>query len=540
MATRDRYTSTNQTLPLASLVKTFMGSKFTCHPERYMEILYILQRYRLGDILSHLGFLQESKHTRSDAEEHGECAEDLAHALEDLGTCFIKLGQVLSTRSDLLPTSYITSLARLQDTVKPVPGERIAAIIERELGAPLGELFLSIDWEPLATASVAQVHKALLHDGSQVVIKVQRPEVQRQVEIDIEVMQEVASFLTRYTPFGARYGLVQIVQELKQTLSQELDFQQEASNTQLVGRCLQGFDRLKSPTVYLDYTSRRVLTLSFVQGRHLAQVSRDELKRVDSATIAQELFSAYLKQMIVDGIFHCDPHPGNILLGDDGRLALLDFGMVGRLDAGQKQHVILLLLAFAERQGERVADTYLELVQPPESFDRRAFTQGICSLVCRYHDMANGRMQIGRALLELVELAQSYHAPIPASLSLLGKAMLNLDSTLHVLSPDLNPVQVIREYMAQVMHEQVLDQISPIRSYTWLLDARHLAENIPHRADIISDKLAHDRLTFRLKNDSLDKALQQAASRISWSMLLSSLMISAGLFFAPRWHRGRS
>ena len=541
MATLNRYISTNHALDLVSLIKTLMSNKFTYHPERYVEILHILQKYRLCDILSHLNLLQRERgRFADDTAEDRNRAENFAGALEELGTCFIKLGQVLSTRPDLLPSSYTTALARLQDTVTPVAGDCITAIIERELGAPIADLFLSIDLKPLATASVAQVHRAMLHDGSPVVVKVQRPGVQQQVETDIDVMQEVARFLTRHTPFGRRYGLIQLVQELKQSLSQELDFQQEANNTQLVGRGLRDFTRLMTPSVYSDYTSRHVLTLGFVRGRHLSGVSKEELRHVNGSAIAQDLLSAYLKQMIVDGIFHCDPHPGNILLSDDGRLALLDFGMVGRFDEGQKEHVILLLLAFAERQGERVADTYLEMVQIPETFDRLAFTQEICALVSRYHDMSNGRMEIGRALLDLVALAQSHHAPMPTSLSLLGKAMLNLDGTLSVLSPDLNPVQVIRDYMAQVMQKQALAQISPVRSYTWLLDARHLAENIPHRTDLISDKLAHDRLTFQLKIESLDKTCQQVARKLSWSMILSSLMISAGIFFAPRWHKNQS
>jgi len=540
MATLYKNDSTKQTVNLVALIKTFMQSKFTCHPERYVEILRVVQKYKLYAMLSQLGLLRESEYVAHDIPADDGCAENFSHALEELGTCFIKLGQLLSTRSDLLPASFTTALTRLQDTVTPVPGECIAEIIERELGAPLTDLFQSIDWEPLATASVAQVHKAVLHDGSHVIIKVQRPGVQQQVETDIDVMQEVCRFLTRYTPFGTRYGLMQLAQELKQSLSQELDFQQEASNTQLVGHYLRDFQHLMTPTVYSDYTSRRVLTLSFVPGRHLAKLSSAELRNGGGSAIAQDLLSAYLKQIVVDGIFHCDPHPGNILLCDDGRLALLDFGMVGRFDAGQKENVILLLLAFSERQGERVADTYLEMVDAPETFDRMAFTQEICSLVSRYHDMSKGRMEIGRALLDMVALAQSYRAPIPTSLSLLGKAMLNLDGTLRVLSSDLDPVQVIRNYMAQVMQEQAFAQLSPVRSYTWLLDAKHLTENIPHRTDLISDKLAHDRLTFRLKTDSLDKMLQQVTQRLSWSMLLSSLMISAGVFFAPRWRRNRS
>src|SRR5947209_812056 len=355
---------------LISLAKTYLASQFTRHPERYVQIGHILRKYQLLYIAAQLGLPDphESELSDNDDETHeayARYAQNLAQALEELGTCFIKFGQVMSTRPDLLPSVYITALSRLQDRVTPVPGDKIAAIIECELGAPLAELFQSFDCMPLATASIAQVHQAVLPDGRQVVVKVQRPGVRQQVERDIEVMQEVARFATRHTPFGTRYGLMQIVQEIKQSLSQELDFQQEAYNTQMVSQGISEFQRLMTPQVYADYNSPRVLTLSFLPGRHLAQVPDEELRRFDTLTIAQELLSAYLKQMVIDGIFHCDPHPGNILLTDDGHLALLDFGMVGRFDAGQKEQILLLLLAFAERLGERVADIYLQMIEVP-------------------------------------------------------------------------------------------------------------------------------------------------------------------------------
>src|SRR6266487_4194090 len=231
--------------------------------------------------------------------------------------------------------------------------------------------------------------------------------------------------------------------------------------TRLLGRQIADFQLLSTPAVYSEYTSRRVLTLSFVRGRHLQGVSREELDAVDSRAIAKDLLSAYLKQIIVDGAFHCDPHPGNIFLTDDGRLALMDFGMVGRFDSGQKDNVILLLLAFAERQGDRVADTYLKMIEVPKHFDRRAFAQDISTLVSRYHDMSGGRMSMGTALLGLTRVAQSNAVAVPSVMTLLGKAFLNLDGAVRVLSPELDPVQLIRDYMLQVMEKRIEAQLTP-------------------------------------------------------------------------------
>jgi ubiquinone biosynthesis protein len=220
--------------------------------------------------------------------------------------------------------------------VKPVSSEKIIAIIENELGAPIIELFQTFELTPLATASMAQVHRATLWNGDEVAVKVQRPGVRQRIEIDIEILHEVARFATKYTSFGRRYGFLQVVRELERSLSQELDFRLEADSTRIIGKQIAEFQALTVPTVYDDYTTRRVLTLSFLHGRHLETISRAELDELDSATIARELLSAYLKQIVIDGIFHCDPHPGNIFLTNDGRVALMDFGMVGRFDANQK------------------------------------------------------------------------------------------------------------------------------------------------------------------------------------------------------------
>lgn len=533
---------------------SLLTSRFSHHPERYMEILRVLRKYELHHIAAR--FLLSHRHEEEEEHEHdGACdehhvededdhAEGLARALEELGPCFIKLGQLLSTRPDLLPPEYIQALARLQNTVTPVPSEKISAIIESELGAPLNELFASFSCTPLATASMAQVHHATLPSGSEVAVKVQRPGVRQRIEIDIEILHEVARFATKFTPFGARYGFLQIVRELERSLNQELDFRLEADNTRLMGKQLADFSLLTIPTVYSDYTTRRVLTLSFVHGRHLEKVERAELDALDSGAIAKDLLSAYLKQMVIDGFFHCDPHPGNIFLADDGRLALMDFGMVGRFDSGQKDKIILLLLAFSERLGERVADTYLDMIEIPGDVDRRAFTQDVCGLVSRYHDMSGGRMAIGTALLDLTRLAQAHNTPVPTSMTLLGKAMLNLDGTIRVLSPELDPVQLIRDYMLNVMEERVLGQLSPGRIFAWVIDMKHLVENSPRHVDMLLGKLANDQLSVRLEVqhlDSMAKTISKAANRLSLSIIAASLIIGSKFVLdtLPQKRRGK-
>ena len=268
---------------------SLLTSRFSRHPERYFEIFRVLRKYKLHHVLAELGMSHhhddeldelpspDGLHADRDDRDHHEDdhGAQLASALEELGPCFIKLGQLLSTRPDLLPADYIHALSRLQDTIQPVPAERIKQIVQAELRAPIDELFQSFDPRPLATASMAQVHRAVLRDGSEVVVKVQRPGVRQRIEIDLEVLREIARFATRHTSVGSRYGLVQMVHELELSLNQELDFRLEAENTRRIGRQIAGFSKLCTPSVHAEYTSPRVLTLSFLKGRHLADVSRD-------------------------------------------------------------------------------------------------------------------------------------------------------------------------------------------------------------------------------------------------------------------------
>jgi ubiquinone biosynthesis protein len=517
---------------------SLLTRRLSRHPERYLEIFRVLRKYKLHHIMAELGMSHthlEDLDQLPPPSAHGEPEDDhgmqLASALEELGPCFIKLGQLLSTRPDLLPADYIRALARLQDTIQPVPVERIVQIVESELHASIQDLFLSFDPQPLATASMAQVHRAVLRDGSEVAIKVQRPGVRQRIEIDLEVLREVTQFAAQHTTWAVRYGLVPMVRELELSLHQELDFRLEAENTRLIGRQIADFARLRTPTVYPELTSERVLTLSFLRGRHLADVSRAELAEHDPKAIARDLLSAYMKQIAIDGVFHCDPHPGNILLTDDGYLALMDFGMVGRFDSGQKDKMILFLLAFSERLGERVAETYLEMIERPAGLNQRSFTQDICGLVSRYHDMSGGRLGLGSALLELTRMAYQNQVPVPASMTLLGKTMLNLDGAISVLSPELDPVELIRNYMLDVMLRRVSDQLSPGRVFAWVLDMKHLFENSPRRVDTVLGKLADDRLTMRLEIEHLEQttgSLSRAASRLAVGVLAGSLLIGGG------------
>ncbi|HWQ91387.1 MAG TPA: AarF/ABC1/UbiB kinase family protein, partial [Clostridia bacterium] len=286
----------------------------------------------------------------------GMQAEQLPRDLERLGPTFVKLGQLLSSRSDLLPDHYLKSLARLQDKVKPFPYQDVEFTIETELGTRINKAFSHFDPTPLAAASLGQVHRAALHDGRPVVVKVQRPDITRQIEQDFAALEQIASFLNRHTRFGRHYQVDKILTEFETTIAHELDYCREAANMNTLRGNLTEFPRIEIPKPVEGYTTRKILTMNFIEGIKITELS--PLTRLDLAgdDLAEQLFRAYLKQILLDGIFHADPHPGNVLLTLDHRVALLDLGMVGYTTPSMQEQLLKLLVAVSQGQSDEAAD----------------------------------------------------------------------------------------------------------------------------------------------------------------------------------------
>jgi ubiquinone biosynthesis protein len=505
------------------------------HPERYQEMFRIARKNHLHRVAKELNTYRNNGGVMS-GQRNGQLkkrryAEDFAMALEELGPCFIKFGQLLSTRPDMLPPDYIAALARLQDCVAPIPGDETLSIVESELGGPVEDFFSDFDCQPVAVASMAQVHQAVLADGTVLAVKVLRPGVRRQIEIDLEVLHDLVHIAAGHNRFNGFGDLEQMVRELDICLRSEMDYLQELENTERIGQQLSGFQLLATPQIYRQYSTSRVLTLGFIRGQRLSNLTLEELETLDREAIARELLSAYLQQIVVDGSFHCDPHPGNILMTETGQLALLDFGMIGRFDMEEKDTIILLLLAFAERQGRRVAEIYLDMLGLFHTPARRAFTEDVESLVSRYHDMSGGRMGLGMAFLEMAHLATSHRIPIPGIWMLLAKAILNLDGIISLLSPRLDPVELIHDYMYTLMQKRLWAESSTATKFSWGLDVWKLLRNAPRRTDVLLGKLANDQLTFQIHMSPLEEArkdMNQAVNQLSRGMLVGSLLIAGG------------
>ena len=337
------------------------------HLKLYKDLLVLAAKYGRSDLLKHAPLVDDPP-SHDPASHIPPAATELPKDLERLGPTFIKLGQLLSTRADFIPPAYIDGLARLQDRVEPFSFGEVEAIVTVEIGARLSKAFSEFESEPIAAASLGQVHRAALRDGRPVAVKVQRPHVRERVAKDLDVLREVAHLLDAHTETGRRHEFSTIVDELRKSLIRELDYRLEASNLRLLGDKLSHFKRLVVPQPVDDYSTGRVLTMDYINGRKITRLGPLAKLEMDGDILAEDLFRAYLQQILVDGFFHADPHPGNIFLTDDGRIALLDLGMTARLDSHLQEEILKLLLFIADGQGDRAAEAAMRMGEKHEDF----------------------------------------------------------------------------------------------------------------------------------------------------------------------------
>src|SRR5579871_2490529 len=339
------------------------------HLKRYKDIARLLIKYGHSDLLPATG-LEEAL---PDLERQAEAvtdpqAEELADDLEEMGPIFIKLGQILSSRADLLPPAYLKALSRLQDRLQPFSFEQAREIVEEDLGARLSKAFSMFDPVPIAAASLGQVHQAALRDGRPVAVKVQRPGIRKQVAEDMGALENIAAFLDKHTEAGERYRFTQVLEEFRENLVRELDYRQEARSMERIGENLAEFDRIVVPQPISDYTTSRVLTMDYVRGKKVTALNPLARMEIDGEALAEQLFRVYLKQILVDGFFHADPHPGNVFVTDDRRIALIDLGMVGHLTPSLQEQLLKMLIAISEGDSEKAAGIAIGIGEIQEDF----------------------------------------------------------------------------------------------------------------------------------------------------------------------------
>ena len=496
--------------------------------QRYKDIATLLWKYGRGDLAERLG--PDAVPASSPGAEAK--AEELARDLECLGPTYIKLGQILSTRADLLPAPYLEALTRLQDHVEPFAFPEVQKIVEEELGARISKAFSFFDAEPVAAASLGQVHRAALRDGRPVAVKVQRPNIQEQIRDDGEAFQEIADLIDRHVRGGREHAYRDMVIEFRKTLAGELDYRQEARNLETIGEELAEFRRIVVPRPVWDYTSSRVLAMDFVAGTRITALNPVVLVDLDTKGLADELFHAYLKQVLLDGFFHADPHPGNVFLTDDGRLALLDLGMVGRLSESVQDRLLRFLLAASEGDGEKAAEQVAELARQGEDANPEDFRHSVSDLVALYSSATVSDLQMGSVLMQIGRFSGETGMTLPPELTTVGKTLLHLDAVGRALDPEFDPSASIRTHSAKLMSQRMRREARPANLYASLLEAKDFVGKLPARAGKILDLAANN--AFRVKVDAIDEhllieGLHKIANRIALGLILASLIVGAAL-----------
>jgi ubiquinone biosynthesis protein len=496
------------------------------HLARYKDLAALLVKHR--HLVAGAG---PDAVTTAEATELTADAEALARDLEELGPTFVKLGQLLSTRADLLPAQYLEALSRLQDDVEPFGFAVVEEVVEREIGVRTSKAFRSLDHRPLASASLGQVHRAELRDGRAVVVKVQRPGIREQVEQDMDAIQELAGLADRHSDAGRRLGFADMVSEFRASLLRELDYRQEAANLAAVGTQLADHELIVVPQPIPDYTTDVVLTMEQVSGTSIGAVSPLRLMEVDGPALARALFRSYLDQILVHGLVHADPHPGNVLLTDDGRLALIDLGMTVRITPEMQDRLVTLLLALGDGRGRDAADVAIAIGRPLEGMDADQFRQRASELVGR----ARGEvveLQAGTLIAELIQIAGASGLRLPSELTMLGKALLNLDEVVRRLDPTFSPDQAIRDETAELMRKKLLQSASPGNVLSAAMRAKELAERLPGQVGDVLDALAEGQFTINLKGideENLMRGVQKLANRVAAAVVVAALVIGAAL-----------
>jgi predicted unusual protein kinase regulating ubiquinone biosynthesis (AarF/ABC1/UbiB family) len=461
-----------------------------------------------------------------------EEARKFAADLEKLGPTFVKLGQLLSTRADLLPPSYLEALGRLQDNVEPVSVADVYQIIEEDLRVKVSKAFSWFDSAPLASASLGQVHRATLRDSRSVAVKVQRPGIAEHVKNDLAALDEIAALVDQHTRTGRRYEFAPMVHEFRKALMVELDYKQEGSHLRTLRRNLAEFERIVIPAPIDGYTSTRVLTMDYITGTKVTALNRVTFVDLDPEGLADELIQAYLHQILIDGFFHADPHPGNVLVTDDGRLALIDLGMTGHLSPSLQDKLLKLVLAISNGRGEEAAQAAIAVGEMRDGFDETGFTRDVVDLVGHYEDASLADLQLGTIILQVNQTAGAHGIKPPVELTMLGKTLLNIDLVGRCLAPSLDINAAIRGHAASLMQRRLLKSLSPSTVFSTVLEAKEFAEQLPRRINRVLESLASSQL--KLKVEMIDEGavmdgLQKVANRITLGLVLAALIISAAM-----------
>lgn len=502
---------------------------------RSREIIAILLRQGFGELVRRVGIPTPSAQQQSSAPEGEQHTAPLRlrKVLEQLGPTFVKFGQVLSTRPDLVPREYLEEFAKLQDQVPPVPYAAIAEVLRVELGGDPDAIFADFSPEPSAAASLAQVHRATTRDGTPVAVKIQRPHIRAQVQADLDLLFFIARLLEEHIPELKHYRPTRIIDEFKYALTREMDYAIELRTIERFRDNFRDNRDLVIPRPFPEYSSLRVLTMEYLPGRSLAEcfdAPAEERQRLAAIGLA-----SFLQQLFGHGYFHADPHPGNIRVLPDGRLALVDFGMVGRIMPELKYQLATLLEAVIGKDYPEVAAVMLEISETHEEIDQGRFVRDLADAIEYYYSERLADLRMGEALKHITTLALAYRLRLPATLALMVKCLLTVETLGRALDPELNFIAAVRPYLRELVIERYSIRRAVDTLFDTLRDFTRLTVALPRDLRLIMGKLKNGEMSIELKHRNLEKlatALDHSSNRVSFSLIIAALIVGSSLLVA--------
>ncbi len=495
--------------------------------KRLREISAVVVRHGFGELWDRariwdvLGRREEAR--PSPEELRASTARRFKDTLAELGPTFIKLGQILSSRPDILPRDFIAELTHLQDSAAPMPVELVFELIEKGLGKPAHQLFLSIDPEPLASASIAQVHRARLASGEDVVVKVQRPGIEEQIKSDTDLLSYLARFLEGVIEETGIYTPTGIVAEFRSAMLLELDFENEAANIEEFAKNHAGRAYVIVPRLYRELSCKTVLTLEELKGRKLNEVL-DERDLPGRKELARHILDASFHQLFTDGLFHGDPHPGNVIVVDGSRIGLLDFGLVGRLTKGMQESIILLVLAISLKDPDTVARLLYKVGVPDERINLHQFRADIHDILERYLGLKLSEVDSGVLMSELVGLAMKYKIRIPKEYAVLSKASATTEGIIRQLDPDLDVMEIALPYAKKLLYDRYNPSSMSGGMLRILLQLQGFLQDTPQQLSQILMDLEGGKFHVTVRNDEL--------TRLNTSLKALGILLFAGMIAA--------
>lgn len=503
------------------------------HLHRYQEIVSAFTRNGFGFIMKELGLLEllsMPKRLFIEGKEldRKSVGERFRVFLEELGPTFIKIGQIASTRSDIFPVDIVNELEKLQDDVPPFSYEEVLGVFLTEFGIEVEEMFSDFRTTPLAAASIGQVHYAVLKTGERVAVKIQRPSIRKIIETDLEILRDIAMLAERRLDWAAKYQLVDIVDEFAKSLRAEVDYSLEGRNSEKIAKQFEGDDKIYIPKVYWEYSSQKVLTMEFVEGTKLNEFAKLEQQGYNRKVIAERVVHSIFQQILIDGFFHGDPHPGNVLVTTGNKIIFMDFGMVGRLSPQMRDHFASFIISMMLQNTDGVIKAVMKMGLVPEEANLTLLKSDVDMLREKYYDVPFSQLSLGEAVTDLFSVASKHGIRIPTDLTLVGKSLLTMEGMVEKLDPELSIIKIAEPFGRHLLKERYQPKNLAFRLWGNLQEYGEIVTELPKSVKEFSSIMKQGKLRVEISLSDLDRLLtrmERVSNRISFSIVLLSFSI---------------